>query len=216
MAQHTFIAPVAMTPEQHEHFDRSVLEAKPGIYISFAAGRRGAGSVSCQFCGVPLVVRDGSAVWPDLGELDQMAPAKRKLVEDAADACKGHDAGLEVGPIFGPFEYVENTYQWMRVDDGEHLAVWNNKLGDWVIVDDGPFSGSSYSDITIAHYAPKRGIRESPSQWPHLKHFEVEAIFHVDAEDADKAVNYLHELLDNTDQPLSYETLEGAATEVTP
>lgn len=152
---HTFTAPVAMTPEQHEKFDRAMLEAKPGVYVAFTAGRRGAGSVSCQFCGVPLVVRDGGAVFIDMEEMDKLSGDNRDELMSRAALCKGHDAGLEMGPVFGPFEYAQLTYQWLRVDEGEHLAVWNESLGDWVICDDGPYSGTSYSDTVIAHYQPK-------------------------------------------------------------
>lgn len=161
---HTFTAPVAMTPEQHEKFERAVLEAKPGIYVAFTAGRRGAGSVSCQFCGIPLFWDESwtyplpeDHVWTtDEDEMREMrfGPEKSAL-RDREVKCERHDPGLEMGPVYGPFEYTELTYQWLRVDDGEHLAVWNEPLGDWVICDDGPYSGTSYSDVTIAHYQPK-------------------------------------------------------------
>jgi hypothetical protein len=157
-------APVALTPESHSSGSFAEATAgKPGLYISFACGRRGAGSVMCQFCGAPIDNGGGPGDewWVDDTEMPgeqefgggAFAPGVFEAYVAGIARCERHDPGREMGPVFGPFQYGELTYQWLRVDDGEHLAVWDAVRGDWAILEGGgDYENESYSDITIAYY----------------------------------------------------------------
>lgn len=53
------------------------------------------------------------------------------------------------GPKFGPFEWVQLTYEGLRVSpDGEHIAYYAD--GEWVIAVEWAESEETYSDIVIA------------------------------------------------------------------
>ena len=54
-----------------------------------------------------------------------------------------------VGPTLGPFEWVQQTYQDLRVSpDGETLAQWVGNAGEWFIID-GEHAEEFYSDFVI-------------------------------------------------------------------
>lgn len=53
------------------------------------------------------------------------------------------------GPTFGPFEWFQQTYQDLRVSpDGDPLAEWNEKAGEWFIIK-GEHEGEFYSDFIV-------------------------------------------------------------------
>lgn len=155
----------------------------PNLYITFSAGRRGAGSVDCRWCGIALRcdVPDGenppggdwSAVaWEhDVPPRDRLVIADDLALVERAEQCLADHpvviAGREIGPTFGPFTYVEATYQWLRVDDGEHLAFWHDARGDWeLLAAAGQYEGEAYSDATIAPYnIPDAEYEPGVSEW---------------------------------------------------
>ena len=56
-----------------------------------------------------------------------------------------------VGPTFGPFDLVQQTYEYLRVhgdDVHEHLAAYNHVAGEWFILD-GEHAGEFYSDFHV-------------------------------------------------------------------
>lgn len=60
-------------------------------------------------------------------------------------------ARRDLGPVFGPFEYAELTYDTLRYGpNGDTLAFWDADEGDWRLTGDaGQYVGETYSDITI-------------------------------------------------------------------
>lgn len=53
------------------------------------------------------------------------------------------------GPVFGPFEWVQQTYRELRSSpDGEPFAYWNEKAGEWFILN-GPHEDEFYSDFIV-------------------------------------------------------------------
>jgi hypothetical protein len=118
------------------------------LYVSFSAGRRGAGSVDCLECGVPLHRHDDGP-WHD-GHGDH--------VSFDLDRTKRHThtPAHEIGPTFGPFTYVEVTYQLLRVDDGEVLASWDEGRGEWVLAEFAgeELAGQGYSDAVTFPVRP--------------------------------------------------------------
>lgn len=64
------------------------------------------------------------------------------------------------GPVFGPYEYVQQTYQDLRISpDGETLAQWFAPAGEWFIVDGGEHNDEFYSDYVVfaSDEAPSAG-----------------------------------------------------------
>lgn len=166
-------APIAVTPEDRARHHWPPADTAT-LYVAFAAGRRGAGSVDCRFCGVELEV-DGpeptshfdqaTSTWlPDdpaytwetvlwrhkSAEHPQDFAEHQDLVSECLFAHPVVTPGREMGPIFGPFEYVEGTYDTLRFEDGETLACWSPQRGDWVLTEAaGPYADEAYSDFTI-------------------------------------------------------------------
>lgn len=61
-----------------------------------------------------------------------------------------------VGPIFGPFEWVQLTYGHIRIGpEGEDFAFLDEPGGDWIIYDDVVLpqghTDRHYSDVIIYH-----------------------------------------------------------------
>jgi hypothetical protein len=54
-----------------------------------------------------------------------------------------------VGPTLGPYEYVQITYNSLRLPNDVDLAYLNAD-GDWEIIDGGEFDGAHYSDVIIS------------------------------------------------------------------
>jgi hypothetical protein len=54
-----------------------------------------------------------------------------------------------MGPTFGPYEFFQQTYGEFRVSpDGEPLACWSEKAGEWFIIS-GEHEGEFYSDFIV-------------------------------------------------------------------
>ncbi len=143
---HGYRAPVVAGPDE----DAGLVAAElPCLFIAFAAGRRGAGSIDCLVCGTPIHQHvdvdepghsdDATLPWFDgHGEPGDTHPTEH-----------AHEPAHEIGPTFGPFRYVELTYEMCRVDDGETLAVFDSGRGDWLLTAAaGEFAGHAYSDAT--------------------------------------------------------------------
>lgn len=127
-----------------------VIPADVDFYLSFAAGRRGAGSSDCIVCGTPIHQRPQPGQpspdhpWFDgHGSPSGLARTSPRMME-----THQHAPAPEMGPILGPYRgYVDITYASVR-HEGEILAVWDAERGDWII-EVGDHRGEAYSDITI-------------------------------------------------------------------
>lgn len=121
------------------------------LMIACAAGRRGAGSIDCITCGQPIHQRPHPGLsTPDEpwyagdGDTTGMALVEGNFVTHT------HAPAHEIGPVLGPFEYVDLTYASVRVQEGEVLALWDEGRGDWILTDlAGDHAGEAYSDLTI-------------------------------------------------------------------
>jgi hypothetical protein len=131
------------------------------LYVSFTAGRRGAGSIDCQTCGIPLHVHDDGP-WHDGNG------ATRSHDRDPHTHTPAH----EIGPTFGPFTYIQLTYRMLQVDDGEVLASWDDSRGDWLLeAAAGELAGQAYSDaITF----PAQPANNQPRCLTELEHIHTE------------------------------------------
>lgn len=55
------------------------------------------------------------------------------------------------GPVLGPYEWVQQTYEDLRVSpDGEIIAQWVVKAGEWFIVS-GEHEDEFYSDFIVSN-----------------------------------------------------------------
>lgn len=55
------------------------------------------------------------------------------------------------GPVFGPFDYVEATYEEIRVSPDGNFTVAYLSDGEWRLgPDTGPFAGGIYSDFVVS------------------------------------------------------------------
>jgi hypothetical protein len=119
------------------------------VTIQCAAGRRGAGSIDCLVCGVPIHQRDQP------GKPDPSRPwfdghGETGDVDLSTLVGHPHEPAKEIGPKLGPFEYVDITYDTVRVDEGRVLANWDAARGDWLLTElAGDAEGEAYSDLTL-------------------------------------------------------------------
>ena len=155
-----FLAPLTASPEEAVPDGRFLVGTPGRLLVFFSCGRRDVGNVDCRYCGCPVEENeDGSGRWRH-DPAQAADETGRAWCERAAASCTSSDPrpGRTVGPVFGPFDWVEGTYNYLRVGpNGEHLAVFDESRGDWVLLAPaGEYAGEAYSDWNVWESADNR------------------------------------------------------------
>lgn len=150
------------TPDHTAQRDKThgqVLELG-GVYLDFSAGRRGVNDIECRWCGRHIHQHpQPGGVAANVKWYDGTGSFENDRTGDGPfGEIHQHEPALEMGPIMGPFEFVQITYQTLRDVEGD-LIAFVNKDGDWEIVAPYLGAGECYSDFSLYTADYERSIR---------------------------------------------------------